>query len=313
MIRGYTNNCIITVKLGWPLSYSGGQLHRHIVVTPLRNEVEFLPQLIDSMATQTIVPAEWVIVDDCSTDGSTKLVEEAEVRFEWIKLVKVDENSERERGGKISRLANIGLKSSDIEWSFLSKIDADIILPNTYFEEIFKEFDDEKLGIGSGNCFVNIAGKRKTEKVEIGHTRGALKTYRRSCFSDIGGLEEIDGWDGIDNLTARFHGWETRNFSHILAEHRRPTGSMEGRISECLSSGKKSHIMCYSWTYLIAKSLAMMLRRPFFIGGLCVFLGFIKSGINGTEKIKDKDLINFIRREQRNKLLQRIGIGRKTQ
>ena len=258
-------------------------------------------------------PLEWIIVDDCSTDGSVKVIEEAMCRFEWIKLVRVDEGSDWERGMKIARLVNIGLKSSNIDWAFFSKIDADIVLPENYFEEIFKEFEDDRLGIGSGNCFVKKSGKIITEKVEREHTRGALKTYRRSCFSDIGGLKEIDGWDGIDNLTARFRGWETRNFPRVLAEHRRPTGSKEVGLSEFISSGKKSYIMCYSWPYLIAKSVAMMFRRPFFIGGLCVFFGFVKSGINGTKRLDDKDLINFIRREQRKNLLQRIGIGRRFQ
>ena len=293
--------------------WSGGRLYRHVVVTPLRNEVEFIPKLIDSITTQTMVPLEWIIVDDCSTDGGLKLIEEARSRFEWIKLVRVEEESDWGRGGKIARLVNIGLKGSNIDWSFFSKIDADILLPEDYFEEIFKEFEDEKLGIGSGNCFIKKSGKMKTEKVEKGHTRGALKTYRRSCFSDIGGIVEMDGWDGIDNLTARFKGWETRNFPHVLAEHRRPTGSNEVGFSEFINSGKKSYIMCYSWPYLIAKSVDVMFRRPFFIGGLCVFFGFIKSGINGTKRLDDKDLINFIRREQRKKLLQKIGFGRRSQ
>ena len=282
-------------------------------MTPLRNEVEFLPELIDSITSQTITPLEWIIVDDCSTDGSVKLIEEAGGRFEWIKLVRVDEGSDWGRGMKIARLVNIGLESSNIDWTFFSKIDADIVLAENYFEEIFKEFEDDRLGIGSGNCFMKKSGKIIIEKVENGHTRGALKTYRRSCFSDIGGLEEIDGWDGIDNLTARFKGWETRNFPHVLAEHRRPTGSNEVGFSEFINSGKKSYIMCYSWPYLIAKSVDVMFRRPFFIGGLCVFFGFIKSGINGTKRLDDKDLINFIRREQRKKLLQKIGFGRRSQ
>ena len=118
----------------WP----GGRLYRHIVVTPLRNEVEFLPQLIDTITKQTITPLEWIIVDDCSTDSSVKLIEEARSRFEWIKLVRVEEESDRGRGEKIARLVNIGLKSSKIDWSFFSKIDSDILLPENYFEEIFK-------------------------------------------------------------------------------------------------------------------------------------------------------------------------------
>ena len=110
-----------------------------------------------------------------------------------------------------------------------------------------------ELGIGSGNCFLGGESK-KIEKVESDHTRGGLKTYRKECFSDIGGIREIDGWDGLDNNMAQYNGWKTRNFSGILAEHKRPTVKIDGAISNFLSAGKKSHIMCYTWTFLIARA-----------------------------------------------------------
>ncbi len=35
---------------------------------------------------------------------------------------------------------------------------------------------------------------------------------RRECFAAIGGVRERLGWDGIDEVTARMHGFETRSF-----------------------------------------------------------------------------------------------------
>ena len=281
---------------------------RHIVVTPVRDEVAFLPSVIHSMATQTILPNEWIIVDDGSTDGSREVLDKASKRFEWIKVVDTDLGIERARGEKIARLVNLGLENASADWSFFSKIDADMILPDNYFEKIIEQFEsDRELGIGSGNCFLG-GDSKKIEKVESDHTRGGLKTYRGECFSDIGGIREIDGWDGLDNKLAQYNGWKTKNFSGILAEHKRATGEIDGAISNFLSAGKKSHIMCYTWTFLIAKSLASMLKRPIIIGGLCIIIGFIKAKITRTERIKDKDLVNFIRRQQRRKLLRRISM-----
>ena len=57
--------------------------------------------------------------------------------------------------------------------------------------------------------------KKKIEKVAEGHTRGGLKTYRRACYDEIGGIREVDGWDGVDNLVAQMNGWETENFTEI--------------------------------------------------------------------------------------------------
>ena len=142
-----------------------------------------------------------------------------------------------------------------------------MILPENYFEEIIGQFEnDDELGIASGNCFLDISGKKKVEKVESDHTRGGLKTYKRDCFIDIGGIIEVDGWDGIDNLIARSNGWKTKNFPEILVEHKRATGSLESGLSKFLSSGRKSFIMGYYWPYLIAKSFSAMLKTPYFRG-----------------------------------------------
>ena len=58
-------------------------------------------------------------------------------------------------------------------------------------------------------------GGGKTEKVSPDHTRGGLKTYRRQCLEEIGGIMELDGWDGIDNIMAQMSGWETRPINRL--------------------------------------------------------------------------------------------------
>ena len=44
----------------------------HVVVTPFRNEESCLPRSIEAMISQSILPSEWVLVDDFSTDGRKK-------------------------------------------------------------------------------------------------------------------------------------------------------------------------------------------------------------------------------------------------
>ena len=226
-------------------------------------------------------------------------------KHEWITLLRNHDSGPRKRGSRIASIFNLGKEHCGEDWEYISKIDGDMTLPDDYFEKIFGEFEaDRKLGIASGNC--RVTGSKKIEAVEKDHTRGGLKTYRKECLSDIGGVFEVDGWDGLDNLTARYKGWKTKNFPDIIVEHRRATGSLESSISDHINTGRKSHIMSYSWPYLLAKSLTSMLKRPYLIGGLCIVLGFVKSKIEGVERIGSRELRLFIRREQRRKLLTRI-------
>ena len=113
------------------------------IVTLLADRRHFIPLLRKCVELQTYPKdkIEWIIVDDDSRDGSREVLDKASESFEWIKVVSADLESERARGEKIARLVNLGLENASTEWSFFSKIDADMILPDNYFEKIIEQFD----------------------------------------------------------------------------------------------------------------------------------------------------------------------------
>ena len=278
---------------------------KHVVITPIRDEESFLPSLFQSMIRQTVRPSNWVLVDDFSTDASVELIESEMEKHEWITLVINHDSGPRKRGSRIASIFNLGIEHCGEDWEYVSKIDGDMVLPNDYFENIFGEFEaDRKLGIASGNCL--ISGTKKIETVEKDHTRGGLKTYRKECFSDIGGIFEVDGWDGLDNSIAQKKGWRTANFVEIIAQHKRKTGEHEGLLFGFLNAGKKSHIMGYRWSYLVAKSLFSMKRWPFILGGALILIGFILAKICRVPQFQDKEVIRFIRLRQKERMMKSL-------
>ncbi len=50
----------------------------YLIVTPVKNEEKDLPGLVESMASQSILPLIWIIMDDGSTDKSPQILQEAE-------------------------------------------------------------------------------------------------------------------------------------------------------------------------------------------------------------------------------------------
>ena len=281
---------------------------KHVVVTPIRDEESFLPSLFQSMIRQTVRPSIWVLVDDFSTDASVELIEREMEKHEWITLLRNHDSGPRKRGSRIASIFNLGKEHCGEDWEYISKIDGDMALPDDYFEKIFGEFEaDRKLGIASGNC--RVTGSKKIEAVEKDHTRGGLKTYRKECLSDIGGVFEVDGWDGLDNSIAQQRGWRTRNFLEIVAQHKRKTGEHEGLLVGFLNAGKKSHIMGYRWSYLVAKSLVSMKRWPYVIGGTLILSGFVLAKISRVPQFHDKEVIRFIRLRQKERIMKSI-IGR---
>ena len=60
---------------------------KYVVITPARNEKENISTTIRSMTEQTILPEEWVIVNDGSTDCTGSIIDEAGKTYTWIKPV----------------------------------------------------------------------------------------------------------------------------------------------------------------------------------------------------------------------------------
>ena len=57
-----------------------------VIISPVRNEEALLPNTIASMTAQSVRPAEWILVDDGSTDRTAELVREAALDHDWIRL-----------------------------------------------------------------------------------------------------------------------------------------------------------------------------------------------------------------------------------
>ncbi len=276
----------------------------HVVVTPSRDESNLLPDLIESMAKQTLIPSHWVIVMHNSGKQSADLIDEACKKHQWISTISINDDSPRKRGGQIAKLVNRGLSTIKSDWDFFSKIDADMVLPEDYFECIFAKFaDSEKLGISSGTCYLMENGKKVYEKTSRGHTRGGLKTYRRKCYDHIGGINELDGWDGIDNIAAQMHGWETKSIAELEVFHQRRTGSSSGLLSGCFESGKFAHSMGYFPPFMIARSIHRMYRKPIFVGGVSMFIGYLFSVISRRKRMVSPEIENYLRNKQKKMMI----------
>ena len=276
-----------------------------MVVTVVRNDDKFLESLITSIANQRIRPNMWVIVDDSSIDGTSKVGEQASKNHDWIEFIQYNGHdlNDLERSERIARLFSIGINSINLNWDYCSKIDADMTLDKEYFSSIYEEFENNpNLGIASGNCFTMSRGRKTIEKVAKGHTRGGLKTYRRQCFDEISGIPLARGWDSIDNIRAEMMGWETENFPNLLTLHMRPTGERKGLVKTSFDEGRKSYFLGYSVPYIIARSVHKLSNKPLLISGLAMLFGFIYGAISRSNRFEGKEEIKFLRKRQLSKL-----------
>lgn len=270
---------------------------KHVVITPVKNEQDFIGNTLDSILNQTKLPSKWIIVDDGSTDNSEEIILEYKSKNEFIEIVKVKNSfGERMGGGKVVNAFYTGYELiKDDNWDFVSKIDADLTLPENYFEMILDEFNrEEKLGICGGYILNEFPdGKIVREKNEEYEVRGALKTVRRKCWEDIGGFKNVWGWDGLDVMEAMFNGWITRTIE-IPVVHHRPTTSAYDPLRHQFKGGYEIYKMGSDFFLAMLRSITRFKKRPFVISGFYFLAGYLSAFFKREDKIVSDDLATFI-------------------
>ena len=204
----------------------------YVVVSPVRNEEAYIRFTLDCMVRQTILPKEWVIVNDGSTDRTGSIIDEYARQYSWIRVVHRVNRGFRKAGGGVVDAFNEGyqtIQSSD--WDFVVKLDGDLSFQPDYFEKCFANFaSDPRLGVGGGVICNVVNGIEELEKCPAFHVRGATKIYRRGCWDAIGGFWPAPGWGQMDGSSTSEHGWgwTTKSFPDLHILHHRYTGTAEG-------------------------------------------------------------------------------------
>lgn len=283
---------------------------KYVVITPVRDEEAYLRFTIESVIHQTIVPQEWIIVNDGSTDKTGKIIEEYAARYPWIRGVHRENRGFRKSGGGVVEAFNEGYASirSD-NWEFIVKLDGDLSFETNYFESCFEYFArDQKIGIGGGSICNLIDGKKVLEQGPSFHVRGATKIYKRACWEAIGGFWPAPGWDTMDEVKANMLGWSTLSFKNLYLTHYRVTGSADGLWGGIVKNGRANYICGYHPLFMLGKCLRRLVRKPYIIGSAALFYGFVTGYLKQIPQVDDQRTIMYLRRQQLSRLAGRQSI-----
>jgi glycosyltransferase involved in cell wall biosynthesis len=266
------------------------------------------------MKAQTVKPTWWVIVDDGSEDDTASIADAAAANESWITVVRRGDRGFRLSGKGVVDAFNDGFRTvQEKGWEFVSKFDGDLSFDPDYFERCLAEFAaDPGLGMGGGLCCVQRGAERVAEFAGDPpfHVRGPTKIYRRACWEAIGGLLNVPGWDGIDELKANMLGWRTRTFQHIRLIHHRPTGNADGLWKNQSKFGRANYIMGYHPLFMAAKIFKRVLQKPYLVGAMGLCWGYVSAGLRALDRVQDRDLVRYVRSEQLKTLMGQKSIWR---
>src|SRR5712675_1435141 len=108
-------------------------LPTYVLITPARNEAQFMKLTIESVVAQTLPPMKWIIVDDGSTDGTDNIVKKYAAVHPWIELVRMPERRERHFGGKAHAVNAAQKKVAGLQYDVIGNLDADVSFDPEYF------------------------------------------------------------------------------------------------------------------------------------------------------------------------------------
>lgn len=292
-----------------------------VVISPVRNEAELIRLTLDAMVAQTWRPAEWILVDDGSTDETAAIIERYSAQHPWIRCVARGNRGFRQLGGGVIAAFDEGRQHiSASDWQFLAKLDGDMSFGPRYLEIMVGTLLAEpELACVSGKVF-RPEGDTEVEEFIIDEaTAGQFKLYRREAFEAIGGFTRTILWDGIDFHRCRMLGWDTRSFLHPEAKlfHHRLMGSSDQNVYKGrLRLGRGIWFMGYHPLYALASGLFRMRERPVLIGGLIMIYGYLSAALAQQPRFDDPAFRKYLQTWQLrqlsklpNKVLRRVGLG----
>ncbi|MFO0013938.1 MAG: glycosyltransferase family 2 protein [Planctomycetota bacterium] len=279
--------------------------HRsYILISPCRNEADFMRRTLDSVAAQTVQPSEWIVVDDGSTDATQQILQEYQSRLPFLRVITRQDRGKRSVGPGVIEAFYEGYRHISKLYNYICKLDMDLDLPARYFERLIELMEaDPRLGTISGKAYYidHNTGKQVLELIRDHMSVGASKFCRKECFEETDGFVRQVMWDGIDCHTARLCGWKAGSFDEpdLRFEHLRPMGSSQQNIYV----GRKRHgygqyFMGSSLAFVSISAISRLLSPPKITGAAMMWWGYVEAMLQRKPRYNDPEFIRFLRRWQ---------------
>ena len=280
---------------------------RYAVITPARDEAANLMHLAASLASQLVLPEEWIIIDNGSTDDTAAVAAALSDRYEWVRWTSIAGEEGHVRGAPVVRAFHVGITQVRPTAEFVAKVDADVTFEEDYFVRLLSRFaEDPSLGIASGGCYELVHSHWRQRHTTEPNVWGAARIYRRSCLDAILPLADRMGWDVIDVLRARVANWRTHTCDEIPFRHHRVEAQRDGaRHLHWLRQGEVAHYLHYRPTYLLLRTLHRVRRDR---TAPALLWGFAVAAVQRRQRCEEPSVVAHVREQQRLRHIRRRAI-----
>ncbi len=281
---------------------------RVLIISPVKDESEYLQRTIDSMAAQTARPATWIIVDDGSSDATGLIADRAAAEHpSWIRVLHRPPGTGRRVGPGVIEAFYAGLAQVDLkDYDYVCKLDGDLEFGPGYFADLLARFAaDPRLGTISGKTHIPVDDRFVLERTGDEFSHGVAKLYRRECFEEIGGFVHQVMWDGIDCHRCRMLGWKAMSVDDpaLAIKHLRQMGSSHKSVYHGRRRwGMGQYFMGTHPLYMFGIAGYRMAERPWVLGGLNILVGYLDAWRRRIPRYNDPEFRRHLHRWQLKKI-----------
>jgi glycosyltransferase involved in cell wall biosynthesis len=295
----------VPTMISGKLNLTALTLPTYVLITPARDEAQFIELTIKSVVAQTVRPLKWVVVNDGSTDSTDDIVREYAAQHPWIELIRMPERRERHFAGKVHAFNAGYARVRDLKYEVIGNLDGDISFDQDYFSFLLRKLaENPKLGV-VGTPFNDSSVTYNYSIVGTDHVSGACQLFRRKCFEEIGGYLPVKG-GGVDFIavtSARMKGWKTRTFTDKVCLHNRPMGTAQGGTWVMrFRMGVKDYSLGSHPLWECLRTFYHMSKRPYILGGLVLGAGYLWALVQHVGGPIPPQMVAFRRREQMQRL-----------
>jgi len=281
---------------------------KYVLISPCRDEAEYMRETLNSVVNQSIQPCKWIIVDDGSTYSTPEILAEFRTKHNWLEVVTRSNRGRRSVGPGVIEAFYAGYDTINPEdYDYICKLDLDLRLPPGYFEILMDRMEaNHRIATCSGKAYVEEDGRLVNERHGDDMSLGMTKLYRVSCFKAIGGFVREVMWDGIDCHRCRMNSWIACSWNEpeLRFVHLRPMGSSQQSIYVGrMRHGSGQYFMGTGFLFMAASAISRMNQKPYVLGSLAMLWGWMKSALARKPRYEDPAFRVFLRRYQRRVLL----------
>lgn len=279
-----------------------------LVISPCRDEAQYMRQTLETMVAQTRRPDLWLIVDDGSTDATPQILEEYTAQYPWIQVLTRENRGKRAVGPGVIDAFYAGYNSIDADqYEFICKLDLDLRLPERYFEILLQRMaDNPKIATCSGKAYIETPQGLENERHGDETSLGMTKLYRHASFKEIGGFVREVMWDGIDCHTCRMHGWIACSWDEpeLRFVHLRPMGSSQvGIHTGRMRHGYGQYFMGTGFLFMFASAVYRLNEKPYLTGSAAILWGWLSAALTAKPRYENREFRQYLRRYQMRALI----------